>query len=72
MYNWNVFENSEYCPNYENALKYSEMYLDSSNSEYRQKAFNSAYESILSEYSSLTKEKQLELIAIYNMVKTTE
>lgn len=72
MYNWNIFENSEYCPNYESAIKYYEMYLDSGNSEFRLKAFNTAAESILSEYSSLTKENQLELITIYNMVKTAE
>ena len=72
LYNWNVFENSAYCPNFETAVKYSEMYLDSGNQEYRLKAFYTAAESILSEYSSLTKENQLELLTIYNLVKTAE
>lgn len=69
LYNWNVFENSEYHPIFDNVVKYSELYLDTTLSRFKEIALTAAVNCLLSEYSSLTKTEQRQLLDIHNMLK---
>ena len=70
MYNWNLFENSEICLNYDECMKYAEMWIDTNYDVYREKAYQFSIESLLSEFSSLSKENQKRLLKINKMTKT--
>lgn len=69
MYNWNIFENSEYCPNYESAMKYFEMYFNTNNQEYKRKSFEFTTTCLLSEFSALSKENQNNILTVYSYVR---
>jgi len=69
MYNWNILENSEYCPNYESAIKYYGMYFDTNNPEYKKMAYDFTTNCLLTEYSSLNKENQNNILTIYSFIR---
>ncbi len=68
-YNWNLWENSEICPNFDNMLKYAELWLDTDIVRYKEFALNACVECLNTEYSALSKDNQQTVIYLYNQLQ---
>lgn len=72
MYNYNLFENSAECPNFDNAIKYASLWLDTDYPLYRTFAVNACNECLLSEYSDLSKDNQKRIVSTWNLIKKAD